>query len=76
MAFSFSVFNNKGAIFILSPTLPPSFSPSLFHLFQSNQRLLFLPPSVGGAGREETDGIVCKRKAEKSHIYLSALWQI
>lgn len=31
---------------------------------------------MGGSGGEETDGIVCKRKAERSHIYLSALWQI
>lgn len=29
----------------------------------------------GELGGEETDGIVCKRKAERSHIYLSALWQ-
>ena len=50
-------------------------SPPLFHFFQSDQRLFFPPRLVGESGGEETDGIVCKRKAEKSHIYLSALWQ-
>lgn len=57
---------------------PTLFMELKFSLTFSNliKDCFFFPSWWGETGGEETDGIVCKRKAERSHIYLSALWQI
>lgn len=58
-------------LFFWFPTLFIELKFILSHFFQANQRSFFLPLLLRGAGGEETDGIVCKRKAERSHISFS-----